>query len=62
MTLSEAAAELGHKDSASLRMAIRRGKLVAEMIGNIYVVTRVELERYRAESAWKQGRPKPAAE
>ncbi len=59
MTLSEAAAELNHKDSASLRMAINRGKLKAEMIGKTYIITREEFDRYKAQSAWKQGRPKP---
>ena len=55
MTLAQAAAELG-VDPATLRLAVRNGKLAAEKLSSrTTVVAHEELERYRRENHGKQG-------
>lgn len=60
LTLNDAAAELG-LNAATLRQSIARGAMTAEKIGpRLWVVSRREVERYRAESLGRRG-PRPAA-
>jgi hypothetical protein len=55
MTLAQAADELD-VDPATLRLAIRNGKLEAEKLGpRVTMVTHEEVERYRRENHGKQG-------
>ena len=56
LTLSEAAAQLGLAAS-TLRHQVQAGRLRARLIGKTYVVTAREVERYRATSLGKPGRP-----
>ena len=56
LTLTEAAAELG-VSSATLRHQVQGGRLAATLFGKTYVITTAELERYRATSLGKPGRP-----
>jgi excisionase family DNA binding protein len=56
LTLAEAAAVLGLAAS-TLRHQVQAGRLQARLIGKTYVVTAREVERYRAESLGKPGRP-----
>jgi excisionase family DNA binding protein len=56
LTLTEAAIELGIS-AATLRHQVQGGRLSARMFGKTYVVTTEELERYRATSLGKPGRP-----
>ena len=56
LTLSEAAARLGVAAS-TLRHQVQAGRLCATLIGKTYVVTEDELDRYRATSLGKPGRP-----
>jgi excisionase family DNA binding protein len=56
LTLTEAAAELGIS-AATLRHQVQGGRLAARLFGKTYVISRVELERYRATSLGKPGRP-----
>ena len=56
LTLSEAAAELGIS-SATLRHQVQLGRLTARLFGKTYVITVDELERYRASSLGRPGRP-----
>jgi excisionase family DNA binding protein len=56
LTLTEAAAELGIS-SATLRHQVQGGRLTARLFGKTYVVSREELERYRATSLGRPGRP-----
>jgi len=56
LTLAEAAAELGIS-SATLRHQVQLGRLAARLFGKTYVITQVELERYRATSLGRPGRP-----
>jgi len=56
LTLTEAAARLGLAPS-TLRHQVGAGRLRARLIGKTYVITERELERYRATSLGKPGRP-----
>jgi excisionase family DNA binding protein len=56
LTLAEAAAELGIS-SATLRHQVQLGRMKARLFGKTYVITAQELERYRATSLGKPGRP-----
>jgi len=56
LTLTEAAIELGIS-AATLRHQVQGGRLSARMFGKTYVITADELERYRATSLGKPGRP-----
>ena len=56
LTLSEAAARLGVAAS-TLRHQVQAGRLQARLVGKTYVITERELERYRATSLGKPGRP-----
>ena len=56
LTLTEAAAELGIS-SATLRHQVQLGRMQARLFGKTYVVSTEELERYRATSLGKPGRP-----
>lgn len=57
MTLNEAAALLGISPS-TLRNQIHNGQLAATKRGRDWWVTAHEVERYRAESLGRPGRPK----
>jgi predicted transcriptional regulator len=56
LTLAEAAAELGIAH-ATLRHQVQLGRMKAQLFGKTYVVTTEELERYRATSLGRPGRP-----
>jgi Helix-turn-helix domain len=56
LTLTETAARLGLAAS-TLRHQVQTGRLQARLIGKTYVVTEREVERYRATSLGKPGRP-----
>jgi excisionase family DNA binding protein len=56
LTLAEAAAELGIS-SATLRHQVQLGRMTARLFGKTYVITAQELQRYRATSLGKPGRP-----
>lgn len=56
LTLAEAAVRLGLSPD-TLRWQVRKGKLRATLVGKTYTVTEREVERYRAESLGKAGRP-----
>ena len=56
LTLAQAGALLG-VSPATLRSQVRNGRLSARLVGKTYVVTPREVERYRAESLGKAGRP-----
>lgn len=56
LTLAEAAARLGLSPS-TLRGQIGKGRLRARLIGKTWTVSEREVERYRAESLGKIGRP-----
>ena len=56
LTLTEAAAELGIS-AATLRHQVQGGRLAARLFGKTYVITADELERYRATSLGRPGRP-----
>ena len=56
LTLTEAAAELGIS-AATLRHQVQVGRLTARLFGKTYVITTEELERYRASSLGRPGRP-----
>ena len=56
LTLAEAAAELGISP-ATLRHQVQLGRMSARLFGKTYVITSEELERYRATSLGKPGRP-----
>jgi hypothetical protein len=58
-TLAEAARELGLKSADGLRTQVHRGRLQASLVGKTWVITRDELERYRAQSLGQLGRPGP---
>jgi excisionase family DNA binding protein len=59
MTLTQMAAALGLKDTSSLRRAIQRGALTAEMAGKTYMVEEDEVEKYRREHLGKRGFASP---
>ena len=56
LTLTEAAIELGLA-SSTLRHQVQTGRLAAQLFGKTYVITADELERYRATSLGRPGRP-----
>ena len=56
LTLSQAAVELGIS-AATLRHQVQLGRMKARLFGKTYVITDEELERYRATSLGKPGRP-----
>jgi excisionase family DNA binding protein len=56
LTLSEAAEQLGIS-AATLRHQVQGGRLAARLFGKTYVINTDELERYRATSLGKPGRP-----
>ena len=56
LTLAEAAAELGIS-SATLRHLVQGRRLAARLFGKTYVISTEELERYRATSLGRPGRP-----
>ena len=56
LTLAEAAAELGISP-ATLRHQVQLGRMSARLFGKTYVITSEELERYRATSLGRPGRP-----
>lgn len=56
MTLAEAAAALGISPN-TLRVQIHNGRLKGRLVGKTWTVTPREVERYRAESLGKSGRP-----
>lgn len=57
LTLTEAAARLGVAAS-TLRHQVHNGRLRARLVGKTWTVSEREVERYRAESLGKVGRPK----
>jgi excisionase family DNA binding protein len=56
LTLAEAAEQLGLAAS-TLRHQVQVGRMRARLMGKTYVVTQGEVERYRATSLGKPGRP-----
>ncbi len=56
LTLAEAAAALGLSPN-TLRVQIHNGRLKGRLIGKTWTVTPREVERYRAVSLGKAGRP-----
>jgi len=56
LTLTEAAAKLGIS-AATLRHQVQGGRLAARLFGKTYVISTEELERYRATSLGRPGRP-----
>ena len=56
LTLTQAAAELGIS-AATLRHQVQLGRMKARLFGKTYVVTETEVNRYRATSLGKPGRP-----
>lgn len=58
-TLEEAAAELGVTVYAT-RAAASRGRLRTEKLGNLRIVTKREIERYRRENLGNVGQPAKA--
>jgi excisionase family DNA binding protein len=56
LTLTGAAARLGVAAS-TLRHQVHAGRLRARLVGKTYVVTAREVERYRATSLGRPGRP-----
>jgi excisionase family DNA binding protein len=57
LSLAEAADLLGIKP-ATLRAAIDRRRFTARKVGNTWVTTRPEVERYRSQNSGAVGRPK----
>jgi excisionase family DNA binding protein len=56
LTLAQAASRLGVSPS-TLRTQVHAGRLRARIVGKTWTVTEREVERYRAESLGKVGRP-----
>jgi excisionase family DNA binding protein len=56
ITLAEAARRLDLAPT-TLRDQVRRGRLAAKKIGRDWLVTEAEVERYRADSLGRPGRP-----
>jgi excisionase family DNA binding protein len=56
LTLTEAAEQLG-VTASTLRHQVQAGRLRARLVGKTYVVSPREVERYRATSLGKPGRP-----
>lgn len=59
LTVTETARELGLARATVLKQ-IRNGRLAAERVGPIFVVSREEIERYRAESLGRPGQASAA--
>lgn len=59
MTLAEAAAALG-MSPVTLRAQRANGRFAAEKVGRDWLTTPEEVERYRAASRGKAGRPEGA--
>ena len=57
LTASQAAAALGMYRTA-VHKAIYAGRLKAEKVGGLYMITRAEVDRYRRETNPAGGRPK----
>lgn len=57
LTLAEAAERLGVAAS-TLRNQVKAGRLRARLVGKTWVTTSSEVERYRAESLGRVGRPR----
>lgn len=57
LTLAQAAARLGLSPS-TLRTQVKAGRMRGRLIGKTWTVTEREIERYRAESLGRIGRPK----
>jgi excisionase family DNA binding protein len=57
LTLTQAAEQLG-VTSSNLRQALARGRLHAERIGPIWVVSQDEVDRYRRDSLGQAGWPR----
>lgn len=57
LTLAQAGERLG-LSPATLRNQIRNGRLRGRLVGKTWTVTEREVERYRAASLGKVGRPK----
>ncbi len=55
MTLEEAAAKIGYKDTSGLRHAIRRGVLHAVQRGKMYFTTQDWLDAYMAHVEASRG-------
>jgi excisionase family DNA binding protein len=56
ITLAGAAERLGLAPS-TLRQQVHNGRLAATLVGKTWMVTEAEVERYRASSRGKPGRP-----
>ena len=56
LTLAQAAARLGLSPSTLLTQ-VQRGRVRARKVGPVWTVSEREVERYRAESLGKIGRP-----
>ena len=56
LTLVEAASQLG-LSASTLRHQVQLGRMHACLFGKTYVITDQELERYRADSLGRPGRP-----
>jgi len=56
LTLAQAASQLGVSPS-TLRGQISKGKLRGRLVGKTWTVTDREVERYRAQSLGRVGRP-----
>ncbi len=59
MTLSQLAARLGLRDTASLRRAIKSGYLAASLMGKTWIVEQGEAHRFERERP-RPGRPSSA--
>jgi excisionase family DNA binding protein len=57
LTLAEAGDRLG-LSASTLRQQVHKGRLRATLVGKTWTVTEREVERYRAESLGRVGRPK----
>lgn len=60
MTLKTAAELLGVSPE-TLRVQVHKGRLEATLIGKTWVVTDREVDRYRAQSLGKVGRPRKSS-
>jgi excisionase family DNA binding protein len=56
LTLTEAAEQLG-VTASTLRHQVQAGRLRARLLGKTYIVSPREVERYRATSLGRPGRP-----
>jgi excisionase family DNA binding protein len=58
LTLKQAAERLG-RSATTLRLQVHAGKLHATLVGKMYLVTSMEVERYRREVLGKYGFASP---